>query len=308
VTEGADIRFDGQVAIVTGAGGGIGREHALLLAQRGSAVVVNDTGGAVDGSGASTAAQSVVDEIVRAGGDAVASTASVATPQGGQQIVETALASFGRVDAVVHNAGILRDRTFANMDLEGELLPVMQVHLLGAFHVGQPAFRAMKEQRYGRFVLTSSGSGLWGAFGQSNYGAAKAGLVGLTHVLALEGERLGIKVNAIAPNALTRMTAPLDKPFGTAPAEAFPPSLVSPFVAYLCSRECEVNGEIFSVGGGQVSRIFLGLSRGVFRQQPPWTPEELRDRLGQIRDTTEFIVPSSFDDETAKLEALLGEL
>ena len=202
----AALGFDGKVAIITGAGGGLGKQHALSLASRGALVVVNDLGGAVDGSGSDAgAAQLVVDEIKAAGGEAVADTDSVATPEGGEAIVQTAIDAFGRIDIVINNAGILRDKTFHNMtpDL---LDPVLDVHLKGAFNVTKPAWVHMREQQYGRVISTSSAAGVFGNFGQTNYGAAKMGLVGLTRVLAVEGARYNIKANAIAPLALTRMT------------------------------------------------------------------------------------------------------
>jgi len=205
----ADIGYDGKVAIITGAGGGLGRSHALELARRGARVVVNDLGGSIDGTGASLGpAALVVDEIKSLGGDAVANTDSVATPAGGAAIVQSAIDSFGRIDIVINNAGILRDKAFHNM--EPDLVdPVLDVHLKGAFHVTRAAWIKMREQNYGRVVNTSSNSGLLGNFGQANYGAAKMGLVGLTRVLAVEGAKFNIKVNAIAPVAFTRMTEAL---------------------------------------------------------------------------------------------------
>ena len=202
MTEG-DIRFDGQCVVITGAGGGLGRAYAHLLAARGASVVVNDPGGDVHGSGDNrNAADSVVEEIRDAGGEAVAEYSSVATPDGGLAIVETALDAYGRVDALIHNAGILRDRSFLNLTDE-DIGAVIDVHLKGAFYVGQPAFAWMKEAGYGRIVLTSSGSGLFGNFGQANYGAAKTGVLGLMRVLSDEGERYGIRVNTVAPSART---------------------------------------------------------------------------------------------------------
>ena len=201
-----DLRFDGRVAIITGAGGGLGRSHALELARRGAHILVNDVGGALDGSGSSSpAAQRVVDEITAMGGKASANHDSVATAEGGQAIVDDALATFGRVDVLVNNAGILRDKAFHKMD-HTMIDSVIDVHLKGALYVTQPVFRLMREQGYGRIINTSSASGLFGNFGQANYGAAKAGLAGLTRVLAIEGAGHGIKVNAIAPIASTRMT------------------------------------------------------------------------------------------------------
>ena len=204
-----EMRFDGRVCIITGAGGGLGRSHALELARRGGKILVNDLGGSVNGTGASSsAAQRVVDEITSFGGQAVANHDSVATPEGGQAIVQAALAAFGRVDVLVNNAGILRDKAFHKMD-HAMIDAVVDVHLKGALYVSQPAFRLMRGQGYGRIINTSSASGLFGNFGQANYGAAKAGLAGLTRVLALEGAGHGITVNAIAPIASTRMTADL---------------------------------------------------------------------------------------------------
>jgi len=201
-----DIRFDGRVAVITGAGGGLGRMYALELARRGAKVVVNDLGGKSDGTGKSTSmADQVVDEIRAAGGEAAPNYDSVATPEGGESIIRTAVDTFGKVDIVVNNAGILRDRSFVKLSPE-ELGLVIDVHLKGAFYVSKPAFRLMKDQRYGRLVFTSSAAGLLGNFGQSNYGAAKMGLVGLMHVLAVEGAKYDIRCNAIAPTARTRIT------------------------------------------------------------------------------------------------------
>src|SRR5437868_9472097 len=197
----ADLGFDNRVAIITGAGGGLGREHALLLASRGAQVVINDLGGSISGEGGDAGpAHTTAKEIESLGGVAVADTNSVATPEGGEAIVQTALDAFGRIDIVINNAGILRDKTFQNMtpDL---IDPVLDVHLKGAFNVTRPAWIKMRAQNYGRVVNTSSNSGLLGNFGQSNYGAAKMGLVGLTRVLAVEGAKSNIKVNAIAPVA-----------------------------------------------------------------------------------------------------------
>ena len=201
-----DLGFDGKVAIITGAGGGLGREHALEFARRGARVVVNDLGGSVDGTGNSTGpAADVVAEIEALGGEAVADGNSVATPEGGEAIVQTAIDNFGRIDIVVNNAGILRDKTFHNMTDE-LLTPVVDVHLKGAFYVTKPAWVHFREQGYGRVINTSSNSGLLGNFGQTNYAAAKMGLVGFTRVLAAEGAKYNINANAIAPVARTRMT------------------------------------------------------------------------------------------------------
>jgi NAD(P)-dependent dehydrogenase (short-subunit alcohol dehydrogenase family) len=287
------LGFDGKVAIITGAGGGLGREHALLLASRGALVVVNDLGGAVDGTGSDKgAAERVVDEIEAAGGDAVADTNSVATPEGGAAIVQTAIDAYGRVDIVINNAGILRDKSFHNM--EPDLMnPVFDVHLKGAFHVTQPAWVRMREQGYGRIVSTSSAAGLFGNFGQTNYGAAKMGLVGFTRVLAVEGAKYDIKANAIAPLALTRMTESIMGSLG----DKLDPGLVSPLVTYLAHESCEATGRVFSVGGGRVAEIFLGETQGYTK--PDLTPEDVRDHWSTITDQAGYGVPSNLAEETA---------
>ena len=293
------VDLSDRVAIVTGAGGGLGRSHAVLLAQRGAAVVVNDLGGTVHGEGSSeSAADAVVAEITAAGGVAVANYDSVASPESAAAIVEQALSAFGRVDILVNNAGILRDRTITNMSVE-ELHAVLDVHLRGAFYVTKPAFEQMKEQGYGRIIMTSSASGILGNFGQSNYGAAKMGLVGLANVLALEGARYGIKVNSIAPIAGTRMTEGL---LGEV-YDRFRPELVSPAVAFLASEDCELTGEIWSVGGGSVSRIFVALADGYFQHPDhgPLTVEDIVENLEEIRSEDDYVVPFSSQDEFAKL-------
>ncbi len=295
----SDLGFDGQVAIVTGAGGGLGKSHALELARRGARVVVNDLGGTVDGSGENaSAAQLVVDEIIAAGGEAVADHNSVATPDGGEAIVQSALDAFGTVDIVINNAGILRDKTFHNMTPE-LLEPVIAVHLLGAFYVTQPAWKIMREKGYGRVVNTSSNSGLLGNFGQANYGAAKLGLVGFTRVLANEGKSKGIKANAIAPVAKTRMTEDLLGPFG----DKLEAAEVTPTVIYLAHEDCPVSGEVYSVAGGTVSRYFIGLTQGWYKEQH--SAEDVRDAFEQIRDETGYIVPA---DPSGELQKLLGML
>jgi NAD(P)-dependent dehydrogenase (short-subunit alcohol dehydrogenase family) len=289
----ADLGFDGKVAIITGAGGGLGRQHALLLASRGALVVVNDLGGAVDGSGRDAgAAQVVADEIKAAGGDAVADANSVATPEGGAAIVQTAIDAFGRVDIVVNNAGILRDKSFHNMDA-ALLDPVIDVHLKGAFNVTRPAWVHMREQRYGRVISTSSAAGVFGNFGQTNYGAAKMGLVGLTRVLAVEGAKYGIKANAIAPLALTRMTEDILGSLG----DKLDPALVSPLVTYLAHESCEPTGRVFSVGGGRVAEVFLGETNGYF--SAALTADELADNWSTVTDRTAYSVPQNLAEETA---------
>ncbi len=287
------LGFDGKVAIITGAGGGLGRQHALLMAARGALVVVNDLGGSVDGTGSSVgAAQAVVDEITASGGEAVADTNSVATPEGGAAIVQSAIDAFGRVDIVINNAGILRDKSFHNMDAD-LVDPVLDVHLKGAFNVTQPAWVKMREQGYGRIVSTSSAAGIFGNFGQANYGAAKMGLVGFTNVLAVEGAKYNIKANAIAPLALTRMTENLLGALG----EKLDPGLVSPLVAYLAHEDCEATGRVFSVGGGRVAEVIIGETQG-------WTsasidPEQVRDNFAAITDRDGYEVPPTIAEETA---------
>jgi NAD(P)-dependent dehydrogenase (short-subunit alcohol dehydrogenase family) len=289
-----DIRFDGRVAVITGAGGGLGKTYALALAARGARVVVNDLGGGKDGTGAGTSmADQTVKQIVESGGEAVANYDSVATPEGGEGIVQTALDHFGGVDIVINNAGILRDKTFAKLE-PADLETVLDVHLKGGFYVSQPAFRAMKDKGYGRFIFTASAAGILGNFGQTNYGAAKMGLVGLSNVLALEGAKYNIKSNVIAPIARTRLTEQLLGPM----AAALDPECVTPLVVYLVSEQCDLTHQIFSVGGGRFARMFVGLTPGWFagKGAKP-APEEVRDHMDQIRDPQGYIIPDSIADE-----------
>ncbi|MEN8185014.1 MAG: SDR family oxidoreductase [Myxococcota bacterium] len=297
----ADIRFDGRAAVITGAGGGLGKTYALALAARGAQVVVNDLGGSSDGTGSgSSMADDTVKEIVEAGGQAVANYDSVSTPEGGEAIVKAALDAFGRVDIVINNAGILRDKTFAKLPPE-DLEAVLDVHLKGAFFVSQPAFRKMKEQGFGRFVFTSSAAGLLGNFGQANYGAAKMGLVGLSSVLAIEGAKYEIKSNVIAPIANTRMTQELLGPM----ADLLAPQCVTPLVAYLVSEQCDLTHEIFSVGGGRYARMFVGVTPGWFAGKGVSPdPEAVRDHMDEIRKPEGYIVPQGAADEMK----LLGEV
>ncbi len=292
----ADLGFDGQVAIVTGSGGGLGREHALEFARRGARVVVNDLGGSLDGSGSSaTAAETVVAEIEALGGEAVANADSVATPEGGEAIVKAAIDAFGQIDIVVNNAGILRDKTFHKMN-DDLLTPVIDVHLKGAFYVTMPAWLHFREQGSGRVINTSSNSGLTGNFGQSNYAAAKMGLVGLTRVLAAEGAKHNIKSNAIAPVARTRMTEDILGPL----ADALNPEYVSPLVMWLAHNDCDSNGAVYSAAGGTVARYFIGLTQGVHRGAEI-TAETVRDDWAAINDEAGYIVPGSPADEFGKL-------
>ncbi len=297
-----DIRYDNRVAVITGAGGGLGKTYALLLASRGAKVVVNDLGGKPDGTGAGhSMADVTVKEIGDKGGEAVANYDSVSTPEGGEAIIKAALDKFGRVDIVINNAGVLRDKTFAKLTPE-ELNIVLDVHLKGAFYVSQPAFRAMKTQNYGRFVFTASAAGLFGNFGQTNYGAAKMGLVGLSNVLAVEGVKNNIMSNVIAPIAKTRMTEELLGPL----AEFVKPDLVTPLVAYLVSEGCAVTHEIFSVGGGRYARIFIGLTPGWFagKEVIP-SVEDIAEHLEEIRSTDQYIIPGGIGDEMRQLAKLL---
>ncbi len=297
-----EIRYDGRVAVITGAGGGLGRTYALELARRGASVVVNDLGGAADGTGGSSSmADQVVKEIDEAGGAAVANYDSVATPEGGQAIIQTALDNFGKVDIVINNAGILRDASFAKLEPQN-LEIVLDVHLKGAFYVSQPAFRVMKQNGYGRLLFTASAAGIFGNFGQTNYGAAKMGLVGLSHVLAIEGAKYNIKSNVIAPVANTRLTRDLLGPL----AEKLDPECVTPLSCFLVSEDCELTHEIFSVGGGRFARIFVGLT-------PGWTAgvdakpsiEEVAAHMDQIRSTEGYIIPESIADEMKALAEIM---
>jgi len=298
------IDFQDRVALVTGAGRGLGAEHAKLLAARGAAVVVNDPGVATDGTDSEQRpADETVDAIRQQGGAAVADYGSVSDRDDAAAMVQRAVDEFGRIDVVVNNAGILRDKAFHNLDLD-DMRAVLAVHLDGTFYVTQPAFRLMREQGYGRIVVTSSASGLLGNFGQSNYGAAKMGLVGLMHVLAIEGAAKGVKANAIAPIAGTRMTRELLGPM----ADRFDPAFVSPVVAYLASEGCAPSGEIFSVAGGSVSRMFVGVTPGWFKhpdRDGALTPEDVADHLDEIRSEDGYEAGITNQDEIQKIARLL---
>jgi NAD(P)-dependent dehydrogenase (short-subunit alcohol dehydrogenase family) len=273
----ADLRFDNRVAVVTGAGRGLGRAYAHLLASKGARVVVNDNGGTLTGEGANAGpAQEVVDEITAAGGEAVACPASVATPEGGQAIVQAALDSYGGIDIVVHNAGNVRRGALKEMTYQ-DFDAVVDVHLRGAFHVVRPAFPLMCEAGYGRIVLTSSIGGLYGNHGVANYAAAKAGIIGLSNVVALEGADEGVTCNVIVPGALTRMAEGLD-------TSAYPPmgpELVAPVVGWLAHESCSVTGEMFVAIAGRVARAVIAESPGVYR--PSWSIEEVGEEMEAIR-------------------------
>jgi NAD(P)-dependent dehydrogenase (short-subunit alcohol dehydrogenase family) len=251
-----DSSFAAKVVVITGAGRGLGRSHAVEFARRGARVVVNDLGGAVDGTGSGTTAQTVVDEIIELGGEACANTDSVTTKEGAAAIIDTAVQNYGRVDILVNNAGILRGKTFANISIEN-FRAVLDVHLMGSVLVTKEAWPVMRENNWGRVVFTSSGSGMFGHFGQSNYASAKMGLIGLMNVLALEGASKGIKVNTLAPGAITRMTEGLKDT-----NRRGRPEQVSPAVLYLCSEEAP-QGVILQAADGRFSLIRLDVGEGV---------------------------------------------
>jgi len=298
----SEISFDGRVAVVTGAGGGLGRTYALELSARGAAVVVNDLGGSVDGKGGSdAAAQKVVDEIKAKGGEAVANYDSVSSPEGGAGVVKQAVDAFGKVDVVVNNAGILRDKSFLKLEWP-DLDAVLDVHLKGAFYVSQPAFAVMKEHGYGRFVFTASNAG-FGNFGQTNYSAAKMGLIGLANTIAVEGARAGILSNVIMPVAKTRMTEDLLGDF----ADFLAPELVTPMVAYLCSEACTTTHGAYSAAGGRFARVFLGLSEGWYAGKDAHpTAEDIAEHLGEIEDQEGYSVPTQTADEVMGLAKRFG--
>jgi NAD(P)-dependent dehydrogenase (short-subunit alcohol dehydrogenase family) len=273
----AELRFDGRVAIVTGGGRGLGRSYATLLASRGAKVVVNDPGGGLAGDGTDAGpAEDVVGEITAAGGQAVASTHSVATAAGGRAIIDAALDTYGRVDVLIHNAGVVRNASLKEMSYE-DFDAVLDVHLRGAFHVVRPAFPLMCEAGYGRIVLTSSIGGLYGNHGVANYAAAKAGVVGLSNVAALEGAADGVRCNVIVPAAVTRLAEGID-------TSAYPPmgtELVAPVVAWLAHESCSVSGELFVALAGRVARAVVAESPGAWRSS--WTIEDVGAHLDEIR-------------------------
>ncbi|MGW8652264.1 SDR family NAD(P)-dependent oxidoreductase [Nocardia salmonicida] len=294
----SELGFGGRVAVITGAGRGLGRAYALLLAAKGARVVVNDPGSTISGdSGDAGVAEAVVREITDAGGTAVACTDSVATAQGGQAIVRTALDAFGRIDIIVHNAGNNRYAPLSEMTYE-DFDAVLDVHLRGAFHVVRPAFPLMCAAGYGRVVLTSSIGGLYGNHRVANYGAAKAGLIGLSNVVALEGAEHGVRCNVIVPAALTRLAEGID-------TSAYPPrdpELAAPVVGWLAHESCSITGEMLVSIAGRVARAFIAETPGVY--QPSWSIEEVGARIDAIRATENPwilpVVPSGHLDHITK--------
>jgi NAD(P)-dependent dehydrogenase (short-subunit alcohol dehydrogenase family) len=294
------ISFAGRVAIVTGAGGGLGRAYALELARRGARVVVNDLGGARDGSGASEAALRVVEEIEAQGGEAMADGGSVAELEQMQAMVDRAKAAWGGVHILINNAGILRDKSFAKLDM-ADLRAVIDVHLAGSAYCTKAAWATMREQGYGRVLMTSSSTGLYGNFGQANYGAAKMGLVGLMKTLAIEGARDNIRVNAIAPTAATRMTEEL---FPAELLARFQPELVAPAALYLVSEEAPT-GTILGAGAGVVQAAYVTLTRGVALDEQ--TPEAVAASWAAITDRDGETVPQAGGEQAmAIMQRLQG--
>lgn len=279
-----ELRFDDRVAVITGAGRGLGREYALLLASRGARVVVNDPGGGLKGEGLDTGpAVQVVEEIKAAGGEAVACTESVATPEGGRAIIQAALDHYGRIDILIHNAGNVRYGSLKEIT-QDDFDAVLDVHMRGAFHVVRAAFPLMCAAGYGRIVLTSSIGGLYGNHNVVNYGMSKAAMIGLNNVAAIEGAAEGVKSNIVVPGAVTRMAEGID-------VSSFPPmgpELVAPVVGWLAHESCSISGEMLVSIAGRIARAFIGESHGVY--QPGWTIEEVGERIDAIRDAEQPLV------------------
>ena len=289
----SEFSFEGRVAVVTGAGRGLGRAYARLLAERGAKVVVNDLGGSMEGDGSDTGpAQKVVDEIVAAGGQAVADTHDVSTEAGAQAIIGSAVEHFGRIDVLVNNAGIIRYAGLPEIDAEN-LERHLAVHLLGSFNTMRAAWPHFVEQQYGRVVLTTS-SGMFGMDNNLSYAAAKAGTVGMARSAKLAGEPHNIKVNLIAPAAMTRMGGgPEDEPTEPVPGMPYMPSdAVAPMVAYLAHEDCPVNGEIYTAGAGRFARLFIASTEGYVHGDGPATIEDLAKNWDAINDEKDYYVPS----------------
>lgn len=294
----SETRFDDRVAVITGGGRGLGREYALLLGRLGAKVLVNDLGGAINGEGEDAGpAEAVAAEIRGLGGEAFASTDSVATPEGGRRIIEAALDRFGRIDILIHSAGNVR---YGALDAisDADFKAVVNVHLMGAFHAVRQAFPLMAKAGYGRVVLTGSISGLYGSATCVNYGVSKAGMIGLNNVIAIEGAGRGVKSNIILPGAVTRMAEGLDisqyPPMG--------PELVAPVVGYLAHESCEITGEMLVSVGGRVARAYIAETEGIYR--PHWTIGDVAENLGAIRNMEKQWmlppVPSGFGDHLAR--------
>ncbi len=291
-------RFDGRVAVITGAGRGLGREYALLLGSRGAKVVVNDPGFSLKGEGVDASpADEVVREIKAAGGEAVTCTESVATPQGGKAIIQAALDNFGRIDILIHNAGNVRYAALAEISQE-DFDAVVDVHLMGAFHVVRPAFPIMRNAGYGRVVLTSSIGGLYGMNNVVNYGVSKAGTIGLNNIVAIEGADRNVKSNIILPGAVTRMAEGLDisqyPPMG--------PELVAPVVGWLAHESCSISGEMLISVGGRVAKAMITETEGVYR--PSWSIDDVANQIDAIRSTDKLwmlsALPSGFVDHLTR--------
>lgn len=308
----AELRFDDRIAVITGAGRGLGRAYALLLASRGAKVVVNDPGVSLRGDGLNAGpAEEVVNEIKAAGGEAVGCTESVATSAGGNAIIQTALDAYGRIDILIHNAGNIRHAPIAEMS-DDDFNAVLDVHLKGAFHVLRPAVGRMCADRYGRIVLTSSVGGLYGNHKVANYAASKAGMIGLNNVAALEGADYGVKCNTIVPGALTRIAEGADERGFPIAFDKFPPmtpDMVAPVVGWLAHESCSITGEMLISIAGRVARAFIGETKGIYR--PSWTIEEVGEQIDAIRnpDSPWILdpVPHAHSDHIARSFAMARE-
>ncbi len=292
----SELRFDGRVAVITGAGGGLGRAYALLLAERGAKVVVNDLGGTFDGEGAdSTPAQKVVDQIKSGGGDAVANYESVSEWDSAQKIIQAAIDQYGQVDILINNAGILRDKSLLKMEI-ADYLKVIEVHLNGTYYCTKAAFAHMREQGYGRIVSTASAAGVYGNFGQTNYGAAKMGIVGLMNCVCQEGARYGVLANTVVPTAGTRLTATVMPPDVV---DKVKPEYVAPMVVYMCSEQFQESGKIYTAGGGYYSRAAVIEGPGIFLDTGAGiTPDMIAGQIEKISSLEDGREYSSAMDQT----------